>query len=146
LEKRSVTYLAIHDGRAQRLLGSPIRRVECAIQEKAEDGRKFGREMRRGMVAAGTVPGDEVEQPRQQMPGSDVAAVCGDVTGREDRACRVRPAHRLNVAWLRRPRVRVGDVAAAPDRMRQARVMCRPIELAIRAPAVADKDAVESRR
>lgn len=86
MEKRSVTYLAIDDGRAQRLFGSPIRRVECAIKEKAEDGRKFGREMRRETVAAGTVPGDEVGQPRQQMPGSDSAAMCGDVTGREDLA------------------------------------------------------------
>lgn len=88
--------------------------------------------MRRGTVAAGTVPGDEVEQPRQQMPGSDVAAMCGDAKIAHVE-CVLQ--HRLNAARLRRPRVRVGDVAAAPDRMRQARVMCRPIELAIGAPS-----------
>jgi hypothetical protein len=144
LEKRSVTYLAIHDGRAQRLLGSPIRRVECAIQEKAEDGRKFGREMRRGTVAAGTVPGDEVEQPRQQMPVSDVAAMCGDVTGREDRACRVRPAapFERGVATASsgaRRRCRGSAGSDAPG-------TCDVPPAQIRAPAVADKDAVESRR
>ena len=58
------------DGRTQRLLGSPIRGVEREIAEKAEDGRELRREMRREALAVGhdAGSGEEVQQPRHQMP------------------------------------------------------------------------------
>jgi hypothetical protein len=44
-------HLAIDDDRTQRLFGAPVRGVERGIEERAEDGGKLRREMRREAVA-----------------------------------------------------------------------------------------------
>src|SRR5262249_5674486 len=102
--------------------------------------------MRREALAVwhGAGSGEEVQQPRQQVPACDRGAVRGDLTGRDTIANVQRVLqHRLDVARPSCPRMCLGDLAASSDQMRETCLMRRLIELAIRRPAVADEDAVE---
>jgi len=138
--------LSIHDGWTKRLLGTPVRGIQREIKQEAEDCREFGREMGGESVAVrqGTGRGKEVQEPRHQMPACDRGAVRGHVTGHDAIANGERVLqHRLDVARPGRPWMRLGDLAAASDQMRETGLMRRLIEPAIRRPAVADEDAVE---
>jgi hypothetical protein len=119
--------------------------VEREVEEEP-DGWEIRREMRREALAVGhgARRGKEVQQPRHQMPACDGGAVRGDRTGRDTIADVERVLqHRLDVARPGRPRMRVRDLAASPNQMRETGLMRRLIELAIRRPPVADEGAVE---
>jgi hypothetical protein len=78
------------------------------------------------------------------MPACDRGAVRRDLTGRDTISNVERVLqHRLDVARPSRPRMRLGNLAASPDQMRETCLVRCMIELAIRRPAVADEDAVE---
>jgi hypothetical protein len=78
------------------------------------------------------------------MPACDGGAVRGDLTGRDPIADGEGILqHGPHVVRPGRPRMRVRDLAASPNHVRETRLMRRLIELAIRCPAVADEGAVE---
>ena len=71
-------------------------------------------------VRHGAGRGEGIQQPRQQMPACDRGAMRGDLAGPDPIAhveCVLE--HRLDMAGPRRPRMRLGDLAAAADQMRQ---------------------------
>jgi hypothetical protein len=114
----STGHLAIDDDRPDRLLGSPVRGVEGKIEEKAEDGREFRRQMRREplTVRHGTGGGEQVQEPRHQMAACDSGAMHGDLTARDTIAHRERVLeHGLDVARPSRSGMRLGDLAAPPE-------------------------------
>ena len=146
LDRFATGDLAIDDSRSDCLLRAPVRGIQREVKQEAEDSREFGREMRGESMAVRqrTGRGEEVGEPRHQMPTGDRGAVRGDVTGHDaiaDVECVLQ--HRLDVAWPGRSRMRLGNLAASPDQMREAGLMRGLSELAIRRPAVADEHAVE---
>ena len=62
------------------MLGPPVRGVEREIKEEAEECGQLRREMRGEAVAVrhGAGRGEEIQQPRQQMPACDRGAMRGE--------------------------------------------------------------------
>jgi hypothetical protein len=102
--------------------------------------------MRREPPAVGkaTRGGEQMEEPRQEMPSRDGRPMHRDLA--RDNAVphgeRVLQ-QRLHVAWPDYSRMRVGDLATASDQMRETRLMGRVVELPIRRPTVAHEHAVK---
>jgi hypothetical protein len=77
-------------------------------------------------VRHGAGRSQEVQQPRQQMPAGDRGAMRRHLTGPDPIAHVERVLqHRLGGARPSRPRMRLGDLGAPPDQMRQTGLMRR---------------------
>jgi hypothetical protein len=88
--------------------------------------------------------GDLIGESRNQVAAGDGAAVGGALARRDTVAngeCLLQ--QRLHLTRPDRPRMRVGDLAAPSDQMRQTGLVRGLGELAIRGPAVADEHAIE---
>ncbi len=140
--------LAIDDGGPQRLFGAPIRGVQREIEEKAEERRQFGAEMS-GEPLAGPHASrsiEQVEHARDQVSARHRGAMRGGLA----RAEPVANVERLlqHSMHLRRPArawMRLHDLAAPPQQMRDTRLMDRVVKLTVRCPAVTTKMPIELR-
>src|SRR5262249_8982333 len=74
---------AIDDRGRQRLLSAPVGGVKRRIEQKAEYGGEFDREMRREPLALGqaTWCGQQIEHLGDELPARDCRTVQGDLTG-----------------------------------------------------------------
>jgi hypothetical protein len=141
-------HFAGDDGGARGSFSAPVGRVDRRVEQKREDRWVFDREIRgealSGAATAGLI--DESIEPILQMAAGDGNAVCGD--GPAPPAV-TNPQSLLEDGL--HPRGEPAFVMVANQRstssqqMREARLMDRLCEAAIRRPAVADQHTVKVR-
>lgn len=142
----AATDLAVDDGRAHRVFGSPAGRVDPGIPQEREHGREFQGEMIRkarrvGQSGRGL---DEPAEARQQVPARDGETLIGDrariapVAKREGVREHGLHAGGPGAAWM------IEAQRATPaDQMSKTRLMQGLGEPAIRRPPVTHQDAIE---
>ena len=76
---------AHHDGRANRVLGSPVGRIDARVAEEGEEGRRFGGQMGSKALDGGngrSRGGEEVQYLFEQAAARACEPVRGDLAGR----------------------------------------------------------------
>lgn len=137
-----------HDRGTNRLLSTPVRRVDARLPQKGEDRVELGGEMggealRRGQPGHGV---NQVGQARVEAAARHGEAVRGDLVGVPPVPER-QPVEQdlLHRRGPRAPWMILLQRARAAKQVRDARLVQRRGELPIRRPAVTDQYAVEAR-
>ena len=142
----AAAHFARNDGGPERVLGSPVRRIERRVEEKAEDRFVFGRQMDReaaGVSQAAGVPIEETAEAIHIAAAGDREPVVADDAARVPIARgEGGPEQAIDSSgkWM------MGMVqhhrATATEQMRETCLMRGARELAVRRPPVALQDAV----
>ena len=142
----AATDLAGHDGGSDGLFGAPVGRVDGRVPEEGEHGRELGVEMRgealgvvegRRRVDEATEAGEQATADRGQTVVGQLPLVATVAQGEPGLQ------HGFELKGPGAVGMVVSKVLAAPEQVRQTRLVQRVVEAPIGRPPVADEHAVE---
>ena len=141
------TDLAHDDGRSNRVLGSPVGRVDDGIPEEREEGRRFDRQMGDEALDGwngGSRAGEQVQRLFEQPAAGNGEPVRGHLAGRVAIAQRERLLETMLDAGRNRAAGMIELEQPAPaQQMRETCLMIGVHEAAVRRPAISSEHARE---